>query len=61
MNYGGKCPYWDCSNRNELGYCRMTACINPKYQSNTYSSSTSTSVETTRYRVYTSDSTEEDE
>ena len=29
------CPYWDCPNRNELGYCKTTACINPKYLSNT--------------------------
>ena len=32
----GNCPYWDCPNRNELGYCKTTACINPKYQSETY-------------------------
>lgn len=30
------CPYWDCPNRNELGYCKTTICINPKYQSETY-------------------------
>lgn len=57
----GNCPYWDCLNRNEFGYCKTTTCINPKYQSNTYSSSTSTNVETIRYRAYTSDRTEEDE
>ncbi len=27
----GNCPYWDCPNRNELGYCKTTCCINPKY------------------------------
>ena len=26
----GICPYV-CSNRNEIGYCKTTACINPKY------------------------------
>ena len=31
----GNCPYWNCPNRNELGYCKTTTCINPKYQSNT--------------------------
>ena len=32
----GNCPYWDCTNRNEIGYCKTTVCINSKYQSNTY-------------------------
>ena len=32
MLYGGNCPYWECPNRNELGYCKTTTCINPKYQ-----------------------------
>ncbi len=32
----GNCPYWDCPNRNELGYCKTTCCINPKYQSEKY-------------------------
>ncbi len=27
----GQCPY-DCNNKNELGYCRSTGCVNPKYQ-----------------------------
>lgn len=35
----GNCPYWDCPNRNELGYCKTTRCINPKYQSETYRAS----------------------
>lgn len=25
------CPHWDCPERNEMGYCRHTACINPTY------------------------------
>ena len=32
----GNCPYWDCPNRNELGYCKTTSCINPKYQYQEY-------------------------
>lgn len=32
----GNCPYWDCPNRNELGYCKTTCCINPNHQSETY-------------------------
>ena len=27
----GQCPY-DCNNKNELGYCRSTGCVNPEYQ-----------------------------
>ena len=23
------CPYFDCENRTEFGYCKTTACINP--------------------------------
>ena len=26
------CPYWNCPNRNEIGYCKTKACINPVYQ-----------------------------
>lgn len=39
----GNCPYWDCPNRNEIGYCKTTVCINPKYQSNTYRTTATTS------------------
>lgn len=28
---GGLCPYYDCTNKNGFGYCKTTACINPKY------------------------------
>lgn len=36
---GGPCLHYDCSNRNSFGYCRTTACCNPKY-CNEWSSST---------------------
>lgn len=26
-----QCPNWDCPERNDLGCCNHTACINPKY------------------------------
>ena len=58
-SYYGSCPHWDCTNRNELGYCKTTCCINPKYQYNTYSTSTSADTHPTTYLVYTSDTTEE--
>lgn len=28
---GGPCLHYDCTNRNSFGYCKTTACINPKY------------------------------
>lgn len=28
---GGPCPHYDCEDRNSFGYCKTTACINPKY------------------------------
>ena len=28
---GGQCSHYDCANRNSFGYCKTTACINPKY------------------------------
>lgn len=28
---GGPCLHYDCSNWNSFGYCKTTACINPKY------------------------------
>lgn len=40
----GNCPYWDCINRNELGYCKTTVCINPKYQSSTFKTTATTSI-----------------
>lgn len=27
----GPCLHYDCTNRNSVGYCKTTACINPKY------------------------------
>ena len=27
----GKCLHFDCDLRTEEGYCKLTACINPKY------------------------------
>ena len=36
----GNCPYWDCPNMNEFGNCKTTACINPKYQSDTFRTTT---------------------
>ena len=32
----GVCPYNDCQNRTDLGYCKTTACINPKYNRFTF-------------------------
>lgn len=29
-----QCPDWDCFERNDLGCCQHTACINPKYNIN---------------------------
>ena len=52
----GNCPYWDCPNRNELGYCKTTACINPKYQNNTYRTTATTS--TRDNETYCTDHTE---
>lgn len=28
---GDPCLHYDCTNRNNFGYCKTTACINPKY------------------------------
>lgn len=28
---GDPCLHYDCTNRNSFGYCKTTACINPKY------------------------------
>lgn len=28
---GGPCLHYECTNRNSFGYCKTTACINPKY------------------------------
>ena len=28
---GDACLHYDCTNRNSFGYCKTTACINPKY------------------------------
>lgn len=53
----GNCPYWDCSNRNELGYCKTTTCINPKYQSNFYYTTTSTSMDSKNQIYYFTDYT----
>lgn len=33
----GTCPYI-CNNKNALGYCMTTGCINPKYNSATITS-----------------------
>lgn len=38
MNYEfkgayGQCMHFDCPNRTEFGYCKSTACMNPKYNS----------------------------
>ena len=27
----GLCPHYDCDNRTDIGYCKTTMCINPKY------------------------------
>ena len=27
-----KCPHDDCHLRNENGYCKVTACVNPRYK-----------------------------
>ena len=32
---GGCCPF-DCTNKNSLGYCQTTACINPLYNQISY-------------------------
>lgn len=53
----GNCPYWDCTNRNEMGYCKTTTCINPKYQSNTFHTSATTTKQNNQ--VYFTDYTEE--
>lgn len=29
------CYHFDCNNRTELGFCKTTACINPKYANKT--------------------------
>ena len=28
---GDPCLHYDCANRTSFGYCKTTACINPKY------------------------------
>lgn len=33
----GPC-FFDCNNKNELGYCLTTACINPNYNYSYFSS-----------------------
>lgn len=52
MMFYGNCPYWECPNRNELGYCKTTCCINPNYQSETY--------RTTNYTIQYKDITSTD-
>ena len=52
----GNCPYWECPNRNELGHCKTTTCINPQYQSNSYHT-TSTSTASRNQLYYFTDST----
>ena len=27
----GLCPHYDCDNRTDIGYCKTTMCINPRY------------------------------
>lgn len=41
---------------NELGYCKTTACINPKYQSNTYRTTATT--DTIKNETYWTNHTE---
>lgn len=53
----GDCPYWECPNRNEFGYCKTTVCINPKYQSNTYRTTNTTEI--VRNETYYTDCLEE--
>lgn len=54
------CPYWDCTNRNELGYCKTTTCINPyySYEPNSYTSD-NTTVTQPNYITYTTDAASE--
>ena len=37
------CSHYDCTNRNSLGYCKTTACINPKYNRLSVESTNNTS------------------
>ena len=50
------CPYWRCPNRNELGYCKTTVCINPEFQQYNMYSTDSTVQQTV---LYTTDHTVE--
>lgn len=36
------CLHYDCTNRNSFGYCKTTACINPKYNRLTIESTDNT-------------------
>lgn len=57
--FHGNCPYWDCINRNEFGYCKTTVCIYPKYQSSTFKTTTSTRDNEAYYMNYSEGSGED--